>query len=742
MKKFNGILAVALIALCGCRIVATDLTGRQCNPEGDCVDGYTCDQETNLCVQTQDSCEDPGRIISCSLDPSDPTIDCANDSCRVCNDTGWSDCVFNPCLESNPCGDNGTCEPSDGSCSCEVGYAGLACDTCDTGFHPVGDDCMSDDTCAVNDPTSASCNEHGTCSTPAGVVLCECSAEYAGPTCADCAAGHHIEGNLCVIDQNCNPDGPSSASCSGHGTCDDSTLVIQCACDTGYAGATCTQCDTGYHLSGDGVTCTDDPCDPNVCTSPNKTVCLESGGVAFCSCDTGYHLDGSNCVLDDTCNGNASCNFNGTCDDSSGTIVCSCSTGYAGITCAQCDTGYHLGGDGVTCTQDVCDPNPCTDPNKGICTDAGGPTCSCDPGYHLEGSNCVLDQTCVANSCNLNGTCDDSSGTIVCSCDTGYSGVTCDTCDTGYTGYPSCIVDQCIGQTCNGNGTCDPSDGSCTCDGNQDPNNDCGSCLTGLIEYPICRDDPCLPDPCNGRGACDNSGPTAVCTCLAGWSGASCDIEPFSITLETSAALNADNPTLNDGPSDCRPLFFRVEAVGRDISFGLLAVGVSCNLSGRVVDGLNQGHLYRHNGSNYAILTLEGSGGVSEVAIYSVNAAGDEVTFVFTTEEVILQGETRNYRFSPVMENLVQDEICTFTVLGAGDSAGSGTILSLLSSADMCVDPLDLAFSDFSDAAHFTDGSTYVTVDPGTCQVQDAGTQDWHTGATQMISASITLVVP
>jgi len=76
----------------------------------------------------------------------------------------------------------------------------------------------------------------------------------------------------------------------------------------------------GFHLAGDGKSCTNDPCNPNPCNPANHELC-----------------DAGKCICDAA-------------------------------------KGYHLGKDGKTCTTDPCDPNPC-DPALNLVCEAG----KCEP---------------------------------------------------------------------------------------------------------------------------------------------------------------------------------------------------------------------------------------------------------------------------------------------------------------------------------------------------------------------------
>jgi hypothetical protein len=147
--------------------------------------------------------------------------------------------------------------------------------------------------------------------------------------------------------------------------------------------------------SGVGMPATDatfahcSACSANPCSGAHE-MCVEGGQAGFtCNCAPGYHRDNGACVADTVCDPATTCAGHGTCADAG--LQCLCNTGYTDPNCADCQSGYHR--DGAGCSLDTaCSPNPCTEPFKTQCTEAGGTaTCGCDSGYHDEGGSCVAD---------------------------------------------------------------------------------------------------------------------------------------------------------------------------------------------------------------------------------------------------------------------------------------------------------------------------------------------------------------
>ncbi|MBZ0118422.1 MAG: hypothetical protein K8H88_15580, partial [Sandaracinaceae bacterium] len=313
-----------------------------------------------------------------------------------------------------------------------------------------------------------------------------CVAGPSGASC-ECPAGTHREGAACAPDESCVAD-----SCAGHGACEAIDGRVQCACDAGYAGARCEDCESGYHDDGMGA-CTMDPCLPNPCMEPNRSVCAGSPSGASCECDAGYHDDGVGGCTTDPC-----------LPHPCGMQACRAGAGGA----AECYT--PVCDDRNPCTMDTPGPSGCT-----YAPLANGTACS--------STACRTGQTCMAGACT-GGSAVDCADTNPCTADTCDAIVGCQH-TTSTTLIPddglACTVDSCA----TGVATHTASDAACDdglfCTGAErcapeDASRDARGCVRGAA--PVA---PGPSTPCAYYGACSEA--TQSFPLVTRSAGASCD---------------------------------------------------------------------------------------------------------------------------------------------------------------------------------------------------------------------------
>jgi hypothetical protein len=86
-------------------------------------------------------------------------------------------CVPDLCAP-DPCNGHGACSPSAGACSCSVGYDGISCDVCASGY-------VGYPTCVASLCDVTSCNGHGDCDPLSGD--CTCATGFTGLACESCS---------------------------------------------------------------------------------------------------------------------------------------------------------------------------------------------------------------------------------------------------------------------------------------------------------------------------------------------------------------------------------------------------------------------------------------------------------------------------------------------------------------------------------------------------------------------------
>ncbi|MCB9740881.1 MAG: hypothetical protein H6747_16565 [Deltaproteobacteria bacterium] len=417
-------------------------------PAGDCVpgmpagwvcapelyaDGQTCDcacgapdpdcSNKNLPVLNCDSflCNVDGTCGKCVPDCTDN--ECGSDGCGgvcgVCKDAAKGVCQKNKCVEA--------CVPQCEDKTCGGDGCGGVCGTCKetetcTLHHcqalPPVLSCKSENACGKVTTGGCSCEPDcivGLSCCADKVSACGCTPVCAGKNCGEDGCGGSC--GSCAGDAVCNAAGycvtdPCKPDpCNGKGVCSGGT----CTCVTGFGGAGCGVCATGYTGFPD--------CKPDLCFAVN-------------------------------------CGGKGTCDGKTG--ACVCDKDFVGPNCTSCSDSKKVYPD--------CDKPlpPCfgkTCGGQGVC-DAVKDACVCAAGF--KGENCEACEDvgktwpkCSASpdqcglACNNKGKCISENS---CVCDPGFTGDNCEFCiDAGKT-WPDC------GNAASGNYGLDPALGGVTCD--------------------------------------------------------------------------------------------------------------------------------------------------------------------------------------------------------------------------------------------------------------------------------------
>ncbi|XP_065146012.1 stabilin-2 [Paramisgurnus dabryanus] len=247
-----------------------------------------------------------------------------NDGCQsICTMVVWKpkccsgyfgrDCLACPGGPESPCSNHGKCDEDqlgNGTCTCDVGFTGVACELCVDGR--FGPDCK---TC--------NCTEHGSCDEgPKGTGSCFCEEGWTGTRCENKLADGPV----------CSPACHEKAVCMENNTC---------VCKPLY--------------EGDGITCTA----ANMCKYWNggcskDAKCSQKGEKVSCSCLKGFSGDGFVCTPVDPCvNDNGGCHEHATCT-------------MTGPGKSKCDCKDNYIGDGTECEAKVLPVNRCLQ-NNGQC---------------------------------------------------------------------------------------------------------------------------------------------------------------------------------------------------------------------------------------------------------------------------------------------------------------------------------------------------------------------------------------
>ena len=199
------------------------------------------------------------------------------------------------------------------------------------------------------------------------------------------------------MDGECiRPDPCDAVVCGDHGHCEPDTG--ECACDTGFAGADCSDADE----------CLSSPC-------LNGGGCFHSGdahggslvaawsGRFVCACTAGFSGDRCQCPA---------CGDHGACQHD--TALCLCDAGYAGQSCE-----YDI---------NDCASAPCE--QGSTCVDGvDSYDCLCMPGFTGPSCDENIDD-CASTPCRNGGVCQDCVNGHSCACVRGFTGDKCNATET------------------------------------------------------------------------------------------------------------------------------------------------------------------------------------------------------------------------------------------------------------------------------------------------------------------------
>ncbi len=409
-----------------------------------CADNNPCTDDT---CDPLSGCVFPTNTLSCD-DGDVCTIDdqCNNGECN-----GGGALV---CDDGNVCNGAETCDPDTG---CKPGETlvcdnGNACDGFET-CHPVNG-CQAGLDAVCNDGnvcTDDTCDAEGGCVHTPNAAGCD--------DANACTEGDHCDSGACVYSE--------LKVCADENICTDEWCDPLDGCVTNLNEAPCDDqdvCTTGDHCHlgecisageltcNDGNDCTDDLCLAGIgCQFSHNVLACDDGNECTTGdqCTDGWCLpaqvldcDDGNLCTDDSCDGEAGCEFSpnsAPCDDDDEcTENDECSAGLCVVSDnVDCN-------DGNECTEDGCVPATGCDSQPVV----DGSQCGSLPGERCVGGNCVCVQLCDGKECGPDG-CGGSCGNCTGPQEACMDGV----CEC----QPVCVGKECGSDGCGGEcGPCQP----------------------------------------------------------------------------------------------------------------------------------------------------------------------------------------------------------------------------------------------------------------------------------------------
>ncbi|KAM9824594.1 stabilin-2 [Neosynchiropus ocellatus] len=270
------------------------------------------------------------------------SFECYKDAeVKQCCPGFWGpDCNECPEEAERPCSNRGVCSDGiggNGTCSCQDGFAGTACEDCLPDRY--GPTCSSVCSCV-----------HGLCEAGLkGNGRCTCLSGYKGP--------------------NCNQELPECASlgCRANSRCIEEALTGRLVC----------QCLPGFQTVGSECVSMN-PCLKKVCH--DKATCIHTGpNKHLCACNQGYSGDGRVCMVVDPCQTN-----NGGCNPDNAVCIF-VGPGKSRCTCLA---GFVTSSNGSCVLKELCRPNSCHQNANCTTVVPGRVECTCRQGYVGNGKVC------------------------------------------------------------------------------------------------------------------------------------------------------------------------------------------------------------------------------------------------------------------------------------------------------------------------------------------------------------------